>query len=875
MDGTHTSPAETVERRLDNGLTVLARRIPGTDVAAVVTRVAAGYFNEADEDAGISHVLEHMYFKGTARRGPGDIGREIRDAGGIVNAGTIYDRTSYYAVVPAEAVGRALDIHADALLYPVMDAGELARELRVIIEEARRKRDTPRAVAQESLFAAMFDRHRMRRWRIGSEEALASFDAGRVRAFHEANYRPANVVLSVAGAIDPDFVLAEAERLFGVMPAGLPRRERGPAEPERREFRYREMSGPSHRDYIEWGWHTRPPLHEDGPVLDLLAVVLGQGRASRLYRGVRETGRVQEIGASHYAPTELGVFTIGAVAEPGETAAALDAITSVVRTFREATVGAFEADRAKRIVEARVLRHLEIVNGQANLMADWQALGGWRLFDEYMDRLATVSAAELRDAADRYLDPRAATVLVYRADSGPTVGWSLPARSAVGEPPAATVPAATVPVGGPRAVPAAARATRVDEDIHVYQRGSLTVVVRPRRTAPLATIAFAFGAGESEEPEDRAGLTGLVTRTSLKGTATLDAAAIAERIESIGGVIGAGAGANMFEWSLGLPARHLTAGLEVLADIVLRPAFAEPEFEIERKTALGELDQVRDNMAAFPYRLMLEAAFAGHRYGSTLETLESALRRASAGDLARWHDATVLRRPALVVVAGDVDPDTAAARVLDRVPSPSGGATPAAVPVEGPRSPASRVVLRETAQTAIALAFPGPARNHPDVDSLRVLAAAVGGLGGRLVEELRSRRSLAYTVSVTPITRLGAGLFSAYIATSPEREDEARTGLLEEIARLVEARLPDAEVDRARRFLIGSRRIQLQTNGARVAELARAIRLGRGIEEIRDFEARIHAQDPETIRAAAERWLDPGRIALGVVRGGRATEPAD
>ena len=321
MDGTQTSPEETAERRLGNGLTVLARRIPGTDVAAVVTRVAAGYFDEADEDVGISHVLEHMYFKGTARRGPGDIGREIRDAGGIINAGTIYDRTSYYAVVPADAVGRALDIHADALLNPVIDADELARELRVIIEEAKRKRDTPRAVAQESLFAAMFDRHRMRRWRIGSEEALASYDAGRVRAFYEAHYRPANVVLSVAGAIDPGFVLDEAERLFGAMPAGQPRRDRGPAEPERREFRYREMSGPSHRDYIEWGWHTRPPLHEDSPVLDLLAVVLGQGRASRLYRAVRETGRVQEIGASHYAPTELGVFTIGAVAEPGETAA--------------------------------------------------------------------------------------------------------------------------------------------------------------------------------------------------------------------------------------------------------------------------------------------------------------------------------------------------------------------------------------------------------------------------------------------------------------------------------------------------------------------------------------------------------------------------
>jgi zinc protease len=407
----------------------------------------------------------------------------------------------------------------------------------------------------------------------------------------------------------------------------------------------------------------------------------------------------------------------------------------------------------------------------------------------------------------------------------------------------------------------------VDGDVHVYEHGGATIVVQSRATAPLVTVAFAFGAGESEESADRCGLTGLVTRTSLKGTPALDAAAIAERIESIGGTIGAAAGADMFQWSLGLPARHFAAGLDVLADVVQGPAFPEPELETERKAARGELDQLRDSMVAYPYRLMVEAAFEGHRYGATLDTLDTALRHASANDLAQWHRATVRHRAALILVVGDVDPDTAAAGVMDRVPAGAGGEPPPPAQFDGRASATSRVVERETAQTAIALGFPGPPRNHPDVDALRVLAAAVGGLGGRLVEELRSRRSLAYTVSVTPITRLAGGLIAGYIATSPEREDEARAGMFEETARLVETRLPEADVDRARRFLIGSRRIRLQTHSARLGELARALRLGRGIEEIRDYEARILAQDPESIRAAAERWLDPDRVAEGIVRG--------
>jgi zinc protease len=233
----------------------------------------------------------------------------------------------------------------------------------------------------------------------------------------------------------------------------------------------------------------------------------------------------------------------------------------------------------------------------------------------------------------------------------------------------------------------------------------------------------------------------------------------------------------------------------------------------------------------------------------------------------RSRHADTLSRERTAFIAGDVDPDTAARAMIARFAAETRSPMEEPEPAEWPDGPRQRIVTRETAQSALCIAFRGPDRNHPDADSLRVMAAAVGGLGGRLFEELRSRRSLAYTVAARPDARLRAGAFIGYLATSPEREDEARSALIEELMSLTENLLPDTDVERAKRYMIGAHQIQIQTTRSRHAELASAILLGAGLEEIRSREERIRAVTPAAIRDAAARWFDPDRIVEGVVRG--------
>lgn len=896
----------THEYRLDNGLTVLVREDRSAPVVAIVTHVRAGYFNEPDHLIGISHVLEHMYFKGTERRGVGELARETKAAGGYLNAGTIYDYTSYYTVVPSSALDAALDIQADALKHSQIDEDELRKELLVIIQEANRKLDNPAAVAVERLYEELFDVHRMRRWRIGREPGLRRLTREDVWRYYCDLYRPSNIVLVVAGDVDPEHAFALVERHYGDMPPGTALRESSPEEPERRGFRFREDSGDIVQSHVEWGWRTPGTLHPDTPALDLLAVLLGQGRASRLYRTVRDAGWAIGITAHNYTPTEIGVFGVGAEVLPPDTREALEATWAAIDTLRRDGLLPGELERARNILEARVLRRTETVDGQARLLADWQALGDWRLAQEYLDRLLAAPAADVQRVAQEYLALDRATVLLYRPDAAKPLGWSADELESMLTGAAASVPAPkregpvagraarpskrthrisverpapdpNVPEPGPAPEtpepsrtalpPAAASGTASHVRVYEFPNG-VCLAVKPRPSSPLVSMGICFRGGVLHEPIEGAGITGLMARVSIKGTATRSASQLAEETEALGGAISPGVSSDTFQWLLALPSRHFEQGIALLADAALRPTFPEAELERERRLALSELEQLRDDMYRYPIRLFLQGAFREHPYGVATAALDRSLTALTQDDLQRWHQREVIGARPWVVVVGEVDPD-AVARAVARELEPVTGVAPrdGARPPTWPGGPCQEAEHRAKVQTALILGFPGAARNDPEIYPFEVLSNVVTGLGGRFFEELRERRSLAYAVAAYPVVRWLGGAFVAYVATAPQREDEARRALLEQFERLAEEAISREELERAQRYTIGAWKIRSQTNTAQLGDLGDALLLGAGIRELREFEDRIRAVTPVQIREAAAHYFDPNRLVEGIVRG--------
>ncbi len=863
-DGLDIAP--TAIRRLTNGLTVIVREHDRAPVVAIVTHVRAGYLDETDDIVGISHVLEHMYFKGTARRGPGEIARETKAAGGYLNASTSYDHTRYYTVLPASALEQGMEIQADALSNSIIDADELARELRVIIEESKRKRDTPSAVAAESLYETLFDRHRMRRWRIGTEDQLAGYGRDHVIGFYERFYRPDAIVLAVAGDVEAEHVFELAERNYGALPPQPAPNGAVPTEPARTGFRYRELAGDLTRAHIDWGWRGEAAAAAETPALDLLGTVLGQGRASRLYREVREPGRALTVSASNFATRDIGVFGISAETRPGEARDTLAAIAESIGRLLADGIRVDEVERAQRLFAARLLRRLETAEGRAMFLAEWQALGDWRLGEAYLKAAAEVDADRLTQLARERITPDRATVLVY----GPEGALEHASADAVanrlfGAPP----PAFAGPPRAPAVIAPHGSAVfeREEDAVRFYRTDGARIVVQPRRGTGLASIVVAVAGGGVHESTAQAGLTSLMMRVSPKGTGSRSADEIAILSEELGGSLVVHADADFFEWRITVPAAAVVPALDVLADVAFRPSFPDDAVERERRMALDDVANVRDDMMRYPMSLMLGTAMPRHAYGFPLEALEASLAAVNRDAIVDWHRARAGAAEPWIVVVGDVDADAVANTAAGGLPQRTGSPAQPLPPPEWPHEPLESSAERDRRQTAIAIGLPGPDRNADDLFPLLLAGNAVGGLGGRAFEELRSRRSLAYVVNLRPLARRTAGAFMGYIATSPEREEEAREALLHEMVRIAEHGVEDDELDRARRYSLGAWDIRRQTTAALASDLVGALVLGTGLDELRRFPERIRAVTPDDVRRAATRWFDPDRAVIGVVRG--------
>jgi zinc protease len=862
---------------LPNGLTLLVQEDRSAPVVAVVTHVKAGFFDEPDRWAGISHVLEHMFFKGTARRGVGAIARETKSAGGYLNASTTYDHTSYFTVLPAANLAEALDIQADALRHSVIDEGELARELQVIIQEAKRKLDSPSSVAYETLHEVMFDRHRIRRWRIGHEAQLAGFTRADVHGYYASRYVPARTIVAIVGAVDPERALALAREAYGNWPAASGAVDPSPEEPDRREVRARTLRGDVSQAELSLGWRAAPPLAPDAPALDLAAAVLGSGRGSWLYRGLREPGLVTWIAAHYYAPTELGLFGVAAELAPERVPEALDAIATSVARLSLLGPPSDELERARTLLRARWARRLESMEGRASALAAAEALDGYDFLDREFAAIAAVRPEDVRAAAARYLQPDAVSGVLYlpEAEAAELTADALGRAFAVSElrQPAPAPDASARP---PRSA-AVRPATRREADVVHTSLPGADLLVRRKPGVPLVHLGIYMPRLELDPPA-QAGLGALTVRSAVRAAGDLDAAGLAFAFERLGGTLGPIAASDWLGFATTVLAEHLAPAAALLDLVHTSPRLDERDVARERGLMIAEAQQVADDMFRYPFQLAFAAAFGEEGYGLPVAGLPHTLPAITAADARAWHLRALRGVRPVVIAVGDVDPNEASALLAGAFASaepraPVGG-LPALDWVAGAGGePPARVVSRDKAQAAIAMAFPGVARRHRDRAAVQVWAAVASGLGGRLFEALRDRRSLAYTVVASAWLKARAGALVTYIATSPEREDEAREEMLRELERFTHEPVSGGELRQAVSYLAGQAEVSRQSGSAVANEILEAWVAGSGLGELADPAAAFRAVTAEDVLRVAQASLDPERRVEGVVRGTGANRP--
>lgn len=385
----------TIEKtRLDNGLTVVSHTMPHLKTVSAGVWVASGSRHERENEHGISHLLEHMAFKGTAKRTPRQIAEEIEQVGGDLNAATSLELTAYYVRVLEGDDELAIDILSDILTEPALDADELEREKEVVLQEISGIQDVPDEIAYDLVQDAAFTAQSVGRPVTGTPESVAAFTCDDLKSVLARQYVPSRMVVSAAGAIRHDDLVRHARAKFGALPEGdgedgAPTRFIGGVRGSERAF------GQSH---MLFGFESPSYSDQRFYACQVFSGILGGGMSSRLFQEARENrGLCYSIYASAWGLADGGMFNVHAATGEEQLDELRTVIIDELNRAADSGPGAKELERAKAGLKAGLLMGLESSSSRAEQMAR-QIIGFDRLFDanELIENVEAVTSEDIR-----------------------------------------------------------------------------------------------------------------------------------------------------------------------------------------------------------------------------------------------------------------------------------------------------------------------------------------------------------------------------------------------------------------------------------------------------------------------------------------------
>ncbi len=847
---------EIITRILPNGLEVLVREDPAQSVVELQIWVGVGSRDEPVGQEGIAHLFEHMLFKGTDKRGVGEIAAAIESAGGDINAYTSMDQTVYHITIAADYFLTAMDVISDAIQNSSFDKDELEREKLVVIEEIHRGQDNPVRAFSEELFRTAFTVHPYGRQIIGTEESVAGISRRDMVKFFKNWYRPGNMKLVVVGRVRAEEVSEAANSLFTFPDAqGADRQEVvEPAQTSLRTFRVQRDTDPAR---ITLAFPVGSLTDPETPVYDLLAAILSQGNSSRLPISLRDKGIVLSAWAYAYTPRDPGIFVFGATVGQDKVKGGLEGILEQIALLQNEPVSREEIDRARNQILNERIFDRERVEGQAREIGYLALnLGDTTFSDVYLSRIQAVDATDLMAAARRIFSPERATVgFLTREEDAP------PSDEMIEE----------LLIGS--LYPDMSEADSAQRPLVFRSRlpNGITLLVREDHRLPLVAIRMGVLGGVRFENVDNQGAFNLLAHLLTRGTRKMSAAEMALALDGMSASLGGFSGRNSFGAVGRFLSRDIDEALYLMRQVLTDAVLPEDELELYKERIINAIRARKDDMTMFALDTFRAALFQDHPYRfSTLGTEES-VRSMTRDDLLEIYRNVVRPEGIVISVAGDVQVADIY-RLVEKYFGDLNGARydPGPLPIEMSRSGihSQRVERDDKAQTHVVLGYLGPTVNSPDRDSLDVLNAILAGQGGRLFAELRDRRSLAYSVFSFVAPGVDPGYVAFGIGVSPEREKEAVEGFLEQIRLIRDEPVSVEELERAKKYLIGSHMIGLQDLRSRGDEVFFPELYGRDLESALQFAQRIGSVTADQVQGAARKYLDPENYTLAVVAGG-------
>jgi zinc protease len=631
---------------------------------------------------------------------------------------------------------------------------------------------------------------------------------------------------------------------------------------------------------VTLSWPSPGADSPDNAALMLMDAILSRGQSSRLYQSlVYDQKLAAEVGTNLDITAHPGVYSVYALLSEGKTAdEGVASLRAEVARIRDNPVDSAELEEARNELITSALQNRETSDGRADELARSVILfKDPKASDKILAKLETVTAEDIQRVARAILDDTRTITIRYLPEElqngAPEAFFAdAPTIQATSiDIPASDIPTYTLAAEGSRVLPPAAGppvGAKVPTPAEKTLSNGLRVIVASKPGLPLVSASLRISAGGALDPADKAGLATMTADLATRGTETRSATQIAREIETLGAFIGASAGPDATDVSVGGRADKASEMFAILADVVQNPAFAEEELDRARQETLDGLMVSLRQPGAIGRFAMNRALFGDAPYGAT--PTPRSIEALTQADISAFHNAWWRPDNAILVIAGDITPEAGfalAESALGAWAKPETALAAAPPPAGDAKAPAALAIdVPKIGQAAVFLGRVGPSRLDPDYFPTMVANNVVGGgYSARLNAEIRIKRGLSYGASSSLSARKATGPIIASAQTRNDAVPEVIDLMVSEFTRLGSAPIPAAELDARKAVLIGGFGRSVETTGGLAGQLSALAQFGLPLDRLQSYSADVNAVTAEQAAAAARAYYDPAKASLIVV----------
>ena len=829
--------------KLPNGQTIVISEIHNNPIVTIDTWVKTGSINEDDSNNGISHFLEHLFFKGTKEHQTGEIDRILESKGAIINAASSKDFTHYYITIPSKDFDTALELHSDMLLNPQIPRKELEKERKVVLEEIAKDANTPSKIVYNNLNNLMYTTHPYKRQVIGTEDVVGTIRREEILEYFNQYYPPSNMITIVVGDIDTQKTLNKIQEVFN-QPYKKAKlkifNKEKPLNIQKRKVEYYDTQS----GYMMLGFRSTDINNKDMFALDVLAEILGGNKSSRLNRNIKEQkGLAYSISSSNISLKNDGLFYITANFIPQNADKLEKQIFATITEIQNYGITDEELTTAKnKIIQDTYYSRESTTNIASELGYIMTLTGNSILYDKYIDRIKNVDKYEVQKAAKKYLGVNKSAVSILLPNSILKQENKNPKKITV-------------------------KKISESSGIKKYETSNGAILlVNENKNNDIIAISLIAKGGEFIEKIPGEGT--LTAETLLKGTKKYSAQELAQILEENGIKIKTHCDEDFFTIDIQTTTAQIDKTLDIIDEILNNAVFDDYELEKKRSELLSKIKQRRDvpmNIALEEFKSLI---YENSVYSHSNKTLEKYMPSITRTNVINYYNKILDSKNVIVSINGNINSDFITEKLSlilkDKHNAKINYNNFSVTKLNSPKTVSKTIKDLKTAWLFIGWQTAG-VQNKNDFVTLKVINTLLGsGLSSRLYKNLRENDGLAYQLGSSYSPKMLGGTFMAYIGTNPQTLELSRSKILEEINRLKLEFVSDTELQDAKDRLKGSFILALETNSEKASNIGYFEAYGLGYDFLNYYIDMIDRVSASDILKVANKYFTSNIIQADV-----------